>query len=46
MMVVVDISLHGFDLDADILLLVAGGAGTPALAATANACEGDVVALI
>ena len=39
MMVVVDISLQSFDMDTDILLLVASCAGTPA-------CEGDVVALI
>ena len=43
MVVDLDISFYGIDLDADILLLVASEAGTPA-AATVNVCEG--VALI
>ena len=47
MMVVVDldISFYGIDLDADLLLLVASVALPPA-ATTVNACEGDVIALI
>ena len=40
MMVVVDISLQSFDMDADILLLVASGTVNPA------SCEGDVIASI
>ena len=45
MVVDVEISIQGLDLYADILLLVACGAVTPA-SATVDACEGDVLAML